>query len=161
MMSIFYNLFKFLHIVSATIWIGGTFTLIVLNTRLARSGNRAVMEPLARQAEFFGRAVLGPAMGGTLLAGMITAGLMGVRFTTLWILWGFAGVFGSLILGTFFIRRATLQIGRLAAQPPPAEGLIPATGANLAAAQRRLAALNWLNLLLLLSVVMAMVFKPV
>jgi uncharacterized membrane protein len=147
-----YNLFKFLHITGAIVWIGGAFTLVVLNARLARSQNRAVVEALAQQSSFYGRAVLGPAAAATLLAGIGTAIFMGVRFTALWILWGLAGIFLSMLLGSVFIGRTTGELSRAAAAPEP-------DPSRLAAFQRRLASLNLLNLLLLLSVVAVMVFK--
>lgn len=147
-----YNLFKFLHIIGATVWIGGAFTLVVLNARLARSQNRAAMEGLAQASGFYGRAVLGPAAAITLLAGIGTAAFMGVRFTALWILWGLAGVFLSMLLGALFIGRTTAALSREVSNPQPDRG-------RLSALQGRLASLNLANLLLLLSVVAAMVFK--
>jgi hypothetical protein len=149
-----YPLFKFIHIVAAIIWIGGTTTLIVLNARLSRSENRSAIQILVPQLAFYGQAVIGPAAGITFLAGIATAIFMGVRFSALWITWGFGGIIISMVISAFFVRRITENMGRMAA--------IPVTGsAELGMLQRRLATLNLINLLVLLSVVAAMVFKPV
>ncbi len=148
-----YNLFKFLHIVAAMFWIGGVLSLVVINARLARSQNRAATETFAQQAEYYGRFVLGPAAGTTLLAGIITAILGHIRFDNLWILWGLAGIAASMILGAVFINRTTVELNqRVASAGSEQTGWV--------ALQRRLANLNLINLLLLLSVVLAMVFKP-
>jgi len=148
-----YNLFKLLHIVAAMVWVGGTLALVVINSRLSRSQNRAAMEGMAQQADFYGRMVLGPAAGITLIAGILTAVLGHIRFNAIWIIWGVAGLAASLVLGAVFIRRTNVEISKLAAA---------ATGdqQQLVALRRRLGTLYLINLVLLLSVVSAMVFKP-
>jgi uncharacterized membrane protein len=148
-----YNLFKFLHIVSTMVWIGGVFTLIFINARLASSREGAVMRAMGQQSAVFGQVVLGPAAGLTLIAGIVTAILGGIRFDTLWILWGFAGVLGSALVGGVLIRRTAEELNRRAAGGSP-------DPSGLRALQSRLATLNLVNLLLLLSTVAAMVFKP-
>jgi len=148
-----FNLFKFLHIVASIVWIGGTFTLVVINTRLSRSQNWPAVQALSEQGAFYGRAILGPAAGLTLIAGIVAAIYMRVSFGALWITWGFAGIILSMVLGMVFIRRTTADIIQLTTTANPDQ-------AALTALQGRLANLNLINLLLLLSVVAAMVFKP-
>jgi hypothetical protein len=149
-----YPLFKFIHIVAAIIWIGGAAAMIGLNARLSRIENRGAIQALAPVLGFYGQAVIGPAAGITFLAGIATAIFMGARFNSLWILWGFGGIIISMVIGSVFIRRTTENMGKVAA--------IPVTGGSeLSALQRRLSTLNLINLLVLLSVVAAMVFKPV
>ncbi|MGH2542598.1 MAG: DUF2269 family protein [Ardenticatenaceae bacterium] len=148
-----YSLFKFLHVAAVIVWVGGVFTLVVLNARLAREQNRSAQMALSEQSEFFGSRVIGPAAITTLLAGIIMVLNAGFGFSTLWITWGFVGVFGSIILGAIFIRRATEELRQVAASPTP-------DAPRIQALQRRLINLNALNLLLLLSTVGAMVFKP-
>ena len=148
-----YNLFKFLHVAAVIVWIGGVCTLGLLNLRLSREQDGAMLAALSRQGGFYGRAVLGPAAILTLIAGIATTASAGFGFDTLWIMWGFAGVFASLLLGGTLIRRTTEALGKLATTTAPGDP-------HLKALQRRLAALNLLNLLLLSSTVWAMVFKP-
>jgi uncharacterized membrane protein len=146
-------LFKYLHIVAAMIWIGGVVTLVVINARLASSHNKAAVQAFAQQGAFYGRAVLGPAAAITLLAGIATTVFMRMSFGALWILCGFAGILGSMIVGAVFIRRTTEELGQIVAAPSPD----PAAQAVL---QKRLVTLNTVNLVLLLSTIAAMVFKP-
>lgn len=144
---------KFLHVLSAMIWVGGLLAVIVISTRLGRSQNRAATEALAQQVGFYGRAVLGPAAGATFLFGLATAAIGHIPFSTLWILWGFVGILGSLLIGAIFVNRTASQLGRAASSPSSDKSTIPTL-------QRRLATLNLANLVLLISVVAAMVIKP-
>jgi uncharacterized membrane protein len=154
MMASYFTLFKFIHVTAAILWIGGASTLGVLNARLAREEDRAALATLLRQANFLGRAILGPAAALTLIAGIATAVSVGFDFGALWITWGFIGVFGSMLLGATFIRRANVRLGELVSTVEP-------ENSRLSALQRRIALLNLINVLLLLSTVGAMVFKPV
>lgn len=148
-----YNLLKFLHVASVIIWIGGVSTLGIINARLARKRDRDGAAVLARQGSFYGQSVIAPAAGITLIAGIGMSILARISFSSLWIIWGLAGIFFSMALGAIYIRRVNEEISRLILAP---EGVDEA----LANAQQRLANLNLINLALLLSVVLAMVFKP-
>jgi uncharacterized membrane protein len=148
-----YTLFKFLHVASVIIWIGGVCTLTILNMRLTREQDRSVLSALLQQSNFYGKAIIGPAAALTLIAGIVTAVNVGYKFSSLWITWGFVAIFASLILGATLIRSVNGKLGELAPVATPGEP-------RLRALQQRLATLNIINLLLLLSAVGAMVFKP-
>jgi uncharacterized membrane protein len=148
-----YTLFKYIHIVSAIVWIGSVITLSILNFRIVRSSNPQAVQALSKESNFYGRAIVGPAAALTLIAGIITATQMGVSFNSLWIVWGFVAIFFSLILGTTFTRITTNRLSHLTT-----------TRANFQqvhSVQSRLAFLNSLDVFLLLSTVAAMVFKPI
>ncbi len=147
-----YTLFKFLHIVSAIIWIGSVITFSLLNFRLSRAGQSQALQALSSVSNFYSRVVVAPAAALTLVAGIATAVQMGVSFSSLWTTWGFIGIFLSLILGTTFTRITTNKLSQLAMT-----GDIGQSGIM----QNRLMLLNMIDVLLLLSVVAAMVFKPV
>jgi uncharacterized membrane protein len=148
-----YVVLKFLHIVAAIVWVGGVITLGVLQARLALVADRAVQRAMARQSGFFGMAVAGPAALLTLVAGM---GMLGVAKlgAPFWVGWGFASLILSIALGATLMRRTNqeLSLGLEAAQPDEA---------RLGLLQRRVLLLNTINILLLLSSVGMMVFKPV
>jgi uncharacterized membrane protein len=154
MMYTIYNLFKFLHVAAAILWIGGVCTLSLINLRLARKQDRTALASLSRQSGFYGRAIIAPAAAVTLIAGIVMVASSGLNFGALWITWGFAGLFGSIALGAAFIRRVTEALVELAPAAAPADP-------QVIALQRRLATLNLINLLILLSTVGAMVFKPI
>jgi uncharacterized membrane protein len=148
-----YTLFKYVHIVSAIVWIGGVITLSILQFRIVRSSNAQAVQALSKESNFYGRAVVGPAAALTLIAGIITATRMGVSFNSLWIIWGFIAIFFSFILGTTFTRITTNRLSYLTTTG--------ASSQQVNAVQNRLAILSSLDILLLLSAVAAMVFKPV
>jgi uncharacterized membrane protein len=146
-----YTLLKFLHVLSAIVWVGGVFALTVLNARLARARDTDATAALARVGGFYGQAVLGPAAALTLLAGVGTTLTAGFPMRSLWIIWGFAAILASLALGASLIRVTTQRIGTLAAEGDMTQ---------IAPLQGRLVTLNVVNILLLLSAVWAMVAKP-
>jgi uncharacterized membrane protein len=147
-----YNVFKFLHIVAVIVWIGGLVTVAVLNARFARREDHTAHAAMVRQSRFLGAFVIGPAAGIGLVAGivMMVVGQLGAHF---WIVWGFAVMALSLVLGATVLRRAGTRLG---------ERLATTDHGNLdiTALQRRLATLSAINILLLLSAVWAMIFRP-
>lgn len=148
-----YLLLKFLHILGAIAWIGGLLMLLVLNARMGREGEATVVAALGRQSEYLGRSVLGPAMLLTLLAGFGTAGVARFPFSSLWIVWGIIGFVASIVVGVLLVQRAAGELESAAREAGPADP-------RLTRLRGRLIGLNAVNLLLLVSVVAAMVFKP-
>lgn len=152
-MDVVYNLFKTLHVISVIVWLGGLVGVAVINARIAGEGDRAAMASLAEASRFFGSRIVGPAAGLTLIAGLVMVAVGDLPFTSLWILWGLGGLVVSMALGATVIRRTgdDLTARSASADADPAE---------IGALQRRLRGLNVLNLLILFSAVVAMVFKP-
>lgn len=152
-MDSLYLWLKFIHVAAIAIWIGGLIGLVALNARMARAGGGQAMAALGQQSEFFGRSVLGPAMGVAILAGLATAGVARIAFSSLWIIWGIAGFVLSILIGVVAVGRAAAALGQLAATAGPDD-------ARVAAGRRRVIILNAVNIAILLSIVWAMVFKP-
>lgn len=147
-----YLLFKFLHVIAAAVWLGGMVVNFLLQARLARETDPQVMRALAGQAPAIGRAVVGPAAGLTLILGALDMYFGHLGFQA-WIVWGLVAVALSMVLGGTLVRRASeALVARLATAGPDdreVDGL-----------RRRLSRLQVLMLLVLLSAVWAMVFKP-
>jgi uncharacterized membrane protein len=141
------------HVTAAVVSVGGFLTLTVLNARIARAGEPAAAAALGQQSEVFGRTVLGPAMGILLIAGVWMAGQFGIPFTDLWIVWGLIGFVAFILLGVVALGRTGAELGALARTAGPNDP-------RVAALRQRIAVLGWLSLLVLLSVIWAMVFKP-
>ena len=147
-----YTLFKFLHIIGAIIWIGGVITVTIISARIAREQNGTVLSAMARQSHFYSTAVIGPAAGLTLIAGIVMIATSGLSMQ-LWVIWGLAALIVSVALGMTLLRRAGEELTEVAAAAKP-------SNPHLSALQQRLATLNIINVLVLLSAVWAMVFKP-
>jgi uncharacterized membrane protein len=147
-----YSLFKFLHIVGAIGWIGGLITFSLLSISAARENDPSVLATMTRLMRLNGMLVIGPAAGLTLIAGMVMIAVssMGVPF---WVIWGFAAISVSIALGATLIRRANDKARAVVTTTEPGDP-------RLRAAQRWLATLNLINVLVLLSAVWAMVVKP-
>ncbi len=148
-----FTLFKFVHVASVTVWVGGVAALSLLNLRIARNGEPAALFALASLSEFYGSTVIAPAAGLTLIAGIVMIAASGYALASLWVGWGFLVMIASMTLGAWPIRRASQALAAVAQAPAPDQ-------ARMAALCRRLAGLGLTNLLLLLSAVAAMVFKP-
>jgi uncharacterized membrane protein len=143
------NLFKFLHVLAVIVWIGGVLTVNVLQVLVARGHDRAAQASLLRLGDLYGRVVIGPAAALTLLTGVVRVEQIGVGYGSFWVAWGIAAIVASIALGATLIRANNAALGRLAADDP----LWPSR-------LRRAATLYGVNLLLLLSALWAMEFKP-
>jgi uncharacterized membrane protein len=151
-METIYTLFKFLHIVGAIGWIGGVVTFNILSARAAREKDQTVLAAMTGLMRFNGMAVIGPASGLTLIAGIVMLAVSGLG-VPLWVIWGFATMIVSVALGATLIRRANEEVREMAARADAGEQ-------RLSGLQQRLLTLNIINVLVLLSAVWAMVFKP-
>ncbi len=150
-----YDLAKFLHILGAIVWLGAGFTFQVLNARLARADDHAGIAAMASQGAWFGKVVFSTAAGVTLVAGIVTVlasdGAWG--FGEFWVTWGFVGVVLSIVFGAVLSERTAKQLAAtVEASGPDAPQVAPL--------QRRLGMYGTIDLLVLVSVVAAMVWKP-
>jgi uncharacterized membrane protein len=148
-----YNLLKFIHVAAVVIWVGGALALAILNARLGRAGDRHALAAAARETVFFGRVVIGPAIGVVLFAGIAMVAVGHVPPRSAWIIWGLLAIVAFVLIGAVFTGRTGVELGRLAAVEPPD---LP----RIATLQRRLGMLTVLNFLILFSTIWAMVFKP-
>lgn len=148
------NLLHFLHQLAAIVWLGGVLAANVLQVRIGRGRDQAVQASLLRQSDFYGRAVIAPATVVVLLTGLLLVAQMDdASWSDFWVAWGLAGIAVSLALGGTLIRATNAELRRLAEGPTLDDP-------RWSALQRRAATLYGINLVLLLSVVWAMVFKP-
>jgi uncharacterized membrane protein len=147
------NFFKFLHVLAVIVWVGGVLTVNVLQVLTGKGHDRAAQASLLRLSELYGRAVIAPAAALTLLTGLVRVEQIDVGYGTFWVVGGIAAVIGSLAIGATLIRATNAELRRVAADAPADDPRWPTT-------QRRAVTLYGINLLLLLSAVWAMEFKP-
>jgi hypothetical protein len=105
-----------------------------------------------RLSDLYGRAVIAPAAALTLLTGLVRVEQIDVGYGTFWVAWGITAIVLSLALGATLIRVTNAELRRIA-DPAADDQRWPTL-------QRRATTLFAINLLLLLSAVWAMEFKP-
>lgn len=147
------TLLLFLHVLSVTVWVGGVLTLNVLAVRVGRGPDRSVQAELLRLSDLYGRAVIAPAGILTLITGLLLVNEHHLSFGTLWVAWGLVGLIASVTLGATLIRATQVDLRRLTERPTDDVTL-------RLSRQRRAAILYAVNVLILVSIVWAMVFKP-
>lgn len=147
-----YLLWKFLHIVAASVWVGGVVTSTILSARLARESEPRTIEAMARQSQRILLLVLGPSAGLTLITGGAAMAVADFGFVT-WIVWGLAAIALAMAIGATVMRRSFKEL---------IERLTTAgdKDSSVAALQRRLSIAQAVVVVILLSAVWAMVFKP-
>ena len=148
-----YNVWQFLHVAAAVVWVGSGVGLVALMATMTRAGDRAAVMTVSRHLEVLGPRLFGPAAMGTLIFGVLAvlAG-EGIGFTDLWILIGLAGVAISLVI----VALSNPQSRKLAATVQEHGPDHP----DVAATTSRLRMLNMVDLVVLFAVIAAMVFKP-
>lgn len=147
-----YLILKTIHVVSMAVWVGGAITLFVLQRVLTSKGDTGGAQAIGRSGKELGPRLFMPSMIITLLTGlgMMHAGQLG--FGSAWIIWGIVGLVLVIIINAVFAGGAAR---RLAQQT--AAGTIDAAG--VAAVQKRMRVFGIVNIIILLSIVVAMVLK--
>ncbi len=145
-----FEIYKFVHITTAMIWVGGGVLGVVYTERAKKAG--AVHRlGIARDLEFVALRVFNPAAIVTLIFGILMVlELDGFEFSQAWILMGIGGVALSAALGMGYLG-------------PQAKRLVGELEAGDARGEARLTAVSRVALfdvVVLLVVVWAMVFKP-
>ena len=148
-----YLFVKTVHIVSASLWIGGLAALLSLGLWLARHPRDALPPAVLRAARWFGERVLVSAGVLSLLTGMGLARLSASGFQP-WMLWGVVALLSVAVLDAVPLQRTLRRLNDWTVRPRDGHSK---PGTLLFRANALLA----VNLVLLLSAVAAMVFKPV
>jgi uncharacterized membrane protein len=148
-----YELYVFMHVAGAVVWIGSAFLMALLELRAsaARDPGRAV--GFARDAEWLGLRLFLPANLVVLASAFLVVEEGGWGYDHLWIKLGFAGFVLSFLIGAFFLGPGWARVGKLADQ----EG---ADSLSVHAAIRRLTFGTRVDLGILLGVLFAMTVKP-
>jgi uncharacterized membrane protein len=147
-----YDLFKFLHVVAAVVWVGSGVGLVALTLTMAK--DRAAIGAVMPHLERLGPRLFGPASGAALIFGVITVLTSDGRweFTDPWILIGFAGFALSGVV-TMLATPRQKRLGELAAEKGPDHP-------DVAAGALQIINMRRIDLLILVVVIADMVFKP-
>jgi uncharacterized membrane protein len=152
-MTTLYLTLKFLHIVAVIFWVGGITAMTIWTVRAGGEDDRTSLAVTLRHALFYGQRVVGPSSGVVLLAGIAMVINAHIKFSTLWIVWGLAGILVHFILGFTVLRKNAERLAQLAESGTPDPGALDKV-------LRRQKTVATIYVLIMLSVVWAMVTKP-
>jgi len=116
-----YSIVKFLHIMSATLWVGGGFALMLLAMRAERAGNIQGTLQAMRATGELGNTFFAPMSMLTLAFGLIMCWFW-VGFSELWIIIGLAGYATTFCIGMFMFKPTADRMGQMIAR----DGITPA-----------------------------------
>ncbi|MDX8465784.1 DUF2269 family protein [Mesorhizobium sp. VK23B] len=146
-----YTIVKFLHVVSAILWVGGGFVLFLLGVLAERAGNiEDKLQAMRASGELGGR-FFAPMSMLTLIFGLVMCGFW-VGFSELWVIIGLAGYTTTFSIGMLVFKPTGERIGAMIAK----DGVTPAV---LAIGQRMM---RWarLDYAVMLAIIADMVLKP-
>jgi uncharacterized membrane protein len=146
-----YSIVKFLHIVTAVLWVGGGFVLFLLGFLAERAGNiENKLQAMRASGELGGR-FFAPMSMLTLIFGLIMCGFW-VGFSDLWIIIGLVGYATTFSIGMLIFKPTGERMGAMIAK----EGVTPAV---LAIGQRMMRAARF-DYAVMLVIIADMVLKP-
>jgi len=149
-----YELFKFLHLVGAIVWLGGGLGILLLWRRFAGAKDLGSLKAVDAQNKFLSMALFGPATLLTLAFGIaMVIDTPVFDFTDLWIVIGFGGILLSGVAEGAFAQPA----GKAFMSAVESGGFESAAARR---AGRKLAIVGNVELIILFAVVWAMVVKP-
>jgi len=146
-----YSIVKFLHVVSAVLWVGGGFVLFLLGVLAERAGNIEDKLQAMRASGQLGGRFFAPMSMLTLVFGLVMCGFW-VGFGELWIVIGLVGYATTFSIGMLIFKPTGERMGAMIAE----QGVTPAV---LAIGQRMM---NWarLDYAVMLVIIADMVLKP-
>jgi uncharacterized membrane protein len=136
-----YELWLAVHIVCAVVWAGGAVAIQILGRMYAASGDVAAMLDFNRRAVRLATWLFAPLAVVLIVAGVLLVEEVGYEYTAPWIVLGFIGLVFSLAVGVGYSSWEARRI-------------------DAAAGIRRVLAVNALQVLVLLLVVVDMAVKP-
>lgn len=148
-----YSLIKFIHVLAVIIWLGGAFTLSLLNYLVAQKKDISGLISLSKYAEFMGKFIISISAGITLLSGISLSVFFGFGWP-FWVIWGFWIIILASILGSTVMRKISGKMNAIAQSKDP-------DYPKLHTLQRKFFIWNIIILILLFSAVWMMIFKPV
>lgn len=147
----FYLFAKFLHILSAAVWIGGGIAMIMLGIAAARARDDDRLVRVVLQVVWLAERLFIPASVLTVTFGVVMV-FLAHSFRELWILLGLAGFAATFVTGVFIIKPMAEKVAAIAA----AEGASP----GAAALGRRILRTSVFDYVAIVLVAAVMVLKP-
>ena len=144
-----YELFLFVHVTGAIIWIGGAFIFQIYGMVEVASGDRAAIARFAGNVAHIGERVFIPTSLIVVLAGISLMINGDWPWGRLWVLFALSAFAASFLLGVLVLAPTAKRIPAVGAETNEGQGLI-----------RKLFALLKVDLLFMFGIVFAMTTKP-
>jgi uncharacterized membrane protein len=151
-MSSPYLWLKVLHVLSVTAWLGGALSLAAVSFLFEPGLDRQRLAGLAKASNHIGERLVAPAGMLTLVSGLLAVwtGHLGMP---LWVWWGLGAALFILAVGIIVLRTGLVRMATLLDDPATPVTTVMAEAARL----RRI---GTVVLLVMVSTVIVMVFKP-
>ena len=146
-----YTLFKFLHVLSVIVWLGGGFALVTLGIFAERAHNNAEFGRLVDHIVFLSPRLFVPSSIAAIVFGLLAA-YVGSWYGQLWVWLGLAGFAATFITGNFVLRPRSEQVARIVAAEGYSDRAV-AMGSELLSVAK-------FDFFMLFVVVADMVFRP-
>jgi uncharacterized membrane protein len=149
-----YNLFKFIHVLTVIVWIGGSIVLNILSGRIWKSNDAHRILSFGEDAELIGSRVFAPASGLLLLSGIAT--VLAVDASLLRKTWVALGVVGWIAVAAIsggLLGPLSQRLKRVLAESGPANP-------DVRRILQRIERLTRVELVLFVLMIADMVFKP-
>jgi uncharacterized membrane protein len=148
------HVFKSLHVVAAVIWVGGAFMIQAFAFRILRTNDARRMAEFAKDSEVIGMRVFIPATWVLFLAAIGMMVNLDLSWGQNWIVLGLISWALSFVVGAAFLGPESGRIAKIVESEGPES---PAAQARI----RRILLVSRLEFVILLTVVVNMVVKPV
>ena len=117
------NWLKFLHILGATVWLGGGATLLVVGMRARKSGDPSTLAEFGRVVQHVGMRLLGPAWIVVLITGVWMVLVSAAwKFSQLWVLLALGFFALAFLIGAVYLSRVGIQLARMASSSQGTDG---------------------------------------
>jgi uncharacterized membrane protein len=149
-----YSFFKSIHVITAVIWVGGAAMIQAYAFRILRTGDGKRQADFAKDTEVVGMRVFVPASLILVVAAIAMMVNLDWSWSQNWIILGLIAFVLSFVLGAGFLGPEGGRIAELIEQEGPDS---PAVQARI----RRILTISRCELIVLLTVIVNMVVKPV
>jgi uncharacterized membrane protein len=149
-----YTFFKSLHVVAAALWVGGAFIIQAYAFRILRSNDARRTADFAKDTEIVSMRVFIPTTWILLLAAIGMMVNLDLSWGENWVVLGLISWTLSFVLGAGFLGPESGRISKIVESEGPES---PAAQARI----RRILLVSRLELVILLTVIVNMVVKPV
>jgi len=149
----YYNTLKFLHVLAAITWVGGTIYVQALATMVKTEGDPTRLAATAKDIGDLGKRLLLPASLAVLVFGVWLVAVTAWNFTDTWVLLGLSGIVITSVTGAGFLGPESERLAKLGGERDPAD---PEIQRRI----KRIFAISRIDLVVLILVVADMVFKP-